>query len=85
MIPPLKYDYVERLKAEFPHLTISINGGFKTYEQIDAILSPEKGIHGCMIGRSAYESPWLFSDMDRRYYGKPNPGYSRREILQVSY
>jgi tRNA-dihydrouridine synthase A len=34
-----------------------------------------------MIGRAAYQTPWLFSDMDRRYYGVANPGLSRKEIL----
>lgn len=34
-----------------------------------------------MIGRAAYENPWMFSDADRRYYGVPNQNYSRKEIL----
>ena len=34
-----------------------------------------------MIGRAAYQTPWIFSDMDRRYYGVKNPGFSRKEIL----
>ncbi|KAL4453050.1 hypothetical protein ABPG73_005956 [Tetrahymena malaccensis] len=82
-VPPLKYDYVLRLKQEFPHLQFSINGGFKTYDQISDILKTENGLHGCMLGRAAYETPWLFSDMDRRFYGKQNPGFSRREILKI--
>jgi len=62
-------------------MDISINCGFKTYEQIDDALKPERGMTGVMIGRAAYQTPWLFSDMDRRYYGVKNPGLSRKEIL----
>lgn len=37
-IPPLQYDIVERLKSNFPHLTIGINGGVKTLEQVHSLL-----------------------------------------------
>jgi tRNA-dihydrouridine synthase len=37
-----------------------------------------------MVGRASYENTWLVSDFDRRYFGKKNPGYSRREILKVT-
>lgn len=36
-----------------------------------------------MIGRAAYENPWMFTDVDRRIYGKQNLNLSRREILLV--
>jgi hypothetical protein len=36
-----------------------------------------------MIGRLAYENPWAFSDVDRRFFGAKNPGLSRKEILEV--
>lgn len=47
------------------------------------IFNPEYKLKGCMIGRAAYETPWLFADVDRVFYGKKNLGYSRREILEV--
>jgi len=68
-VPPLKYDFVLRLKKDFPHLNFSINGGFKTYEEIKNILKEENGLVGCMIGRAAFDNPWMFSDIDRRFYG----------------
>ena len=82
-VPPLKYDYVLRLKQDLPHLHFSINGGFKTKESIQDILAPEKGLVGCMVGRAAYESPWLLSDFDSVFYGRQNPGYTRRELLEI--
>ena len=64
-IPPLQYDKVKQLKQDFPNIQFSINGGFKTMDQIKDILNPEYGLQGCMIGRAAMENPWLFADMDR--------------------
>jgi len=81
-IPPLKYDYVLQLKKDFPQLDFSINGGFKTTEQIQGILVEENGLAGCMLGRKAYDDPWQFGDYDRVFYGQKNPGLSRREILE---
>ncbi|EGR30042.1 hypothetical protein IMG5_143780 [Ichthyophthirius multifiliis] len=81
-IPPLKYDYVLRLKKDFPNLKFTINGGFKTYESIEDILRDENQLYGCMVGRLAYENPWKLSDVDRRFFGKKNPGLSRKQILE---
>eukprot|EP01017_Pseudomicrothorax_dubius_P029270 TRINITY_DN3542_c0_g1_i2.p1 TRINITY_DN3542_c0_g1~~TRINITY_DN3542_c0_g1_i2.p1 ORF type:complete len:337 (-),score=59.45 TRINITY_DN3542_c0_g1_i2:75-1085(-) len=82
-VPPLKYDWVLKLKKEFPDLQVTINGGFKTFDSIKGILTPENGLRGCMVGRAFFENPWLFSDADRTFYGEPNPGYTRREILDL--
>ncbi|WGV16855.1 tRNA dihydrouridine(20/20a) synthase DusA [Fuscovulum ytuae] len=54
-IPPLDYALVRRMKAEFPHLTICINGGITTLDQSRAML--EAGLDGVMIGRAAYHEP----------------------------
>ncbi|MEY4873257.1 MAG: hypothetical protein RLZZ563_2587 [Pseudomonadota bacterium] len=54
-IPPLDYDLVLRMKAAFPHLTICINGGFTSQDQVRAML--EAGLDGVMIGRAAYHDP----------------------------
>jgi len=58
-VPPLKYDYVYRLKRDFPALTIVINGGVVSREQIDLHL---KHVDGVMLGRAAYHNPWLLAD-----------------------
>jgi tRNA-dihydrouridine synthase A len=61
-IPPLKYDYVYRLKADFPRLEIVINGGITTREEIEAQL---RRVDGVMLGRAAYHDPWLVADEGR--------------------
>ncbi|MGH8692541.1 MAG: tRNA dihydrouridine(20/20a) synthase DusA, partial [Burkholderiales bacterium] len=58
-IPPLKHDYVYRLKQDFPQLEIVINGGITTREQVDTHL---KHVDGVMIGRAAYSNPWFLAD-----------------------
>jgi tRNA-dihydrouridine synthase A len=58
-VPPLKYDYVYRLKQDFPELTIVINGGITTQTGIQEQL---KKVDGVMLGRAAYHNPWLLAD-----------------------
>ena len=79
-IPPLKYDYVYRLKQERPELEIIINGGITTLEQTDEHL---RHVDGVMIGREAYHNPYLLVDADRRYYGDDHPLPSRAEIIEA--
>ena len=58
-VPPLKYDYVYRLKREFPELEIVINGGITAWAQIETHL---QHVDGVMLGRAAYHDPWLLAD-----------------------
>ena len=58
-IPPLKYDYVYRLKRDFPELCIVINGGIATADEILAHLAH---VDGAMVGRTAYHNPWVLAD-----------------------
>jgi tRNA-dihydrouridine synthase A len=79
-IPPLKYDYAYRLKHDFPHLEIIVNGGIKTVEEIDLHLQQ---VDGVMLGREAYHNPYLMATFDARYYGDAAPVKSRAEIAQA--
>lgn len=86
-IPPLKYDWVFRLKRDFPEFDFTLNGGVQTLDQVHSLLAygEEHGtpLEGVMIGRVAYSNPWLFADVDRQFYNEPNPGLSRREVVQA--
>ncbi len=54
-VPPLDYDLVLRMKQQFPHLTISINGGITSLSQAKSFL--DQGLDGVMLGRAAYHDP----------------------------
>ena len=58
-IPPLRHDFVHRLKREFPGLAIVLNGGITTRAQVAEQLAR---VDGVMIGRAAYHDPWVLSD-----------------------
>lgn len=78
-IPPLKYDFVYKLKQDFPHLTFVINGGIKTVEEINSHLNH---IDGVMLGREAYYNPYLFSNFDQLFFNSTNNIATRHEIAQ---
>ena len=78
-VPPLRYEDVQRLKREFPYLTIEINGGFRDLNTVRAQLGR---VNGVMIGRAAYENPYLFATVDRDFYGETAPPPTRREVVE---
>ncbi len=78
-IPPLRPEFVYRLKQDMPHLFIEINGGYRTPQSIDNAL---KHVNAVMLGRIALDNPWMLADVDRHWFNSPLPGPSRREILE---
>ncbi len=76
-IPPLRYEDVHRLKAEFPSLWIEINGGFATLEQVGEQL---RSVDAVMIGRAAYDNPYLFETVDRAFYGEERTTLTRHQV-----
>jgi len=64
-VPPLRYDFVHRLKQDFPHLVFATNGGIRTGEQVAQELEQ---VDGVMIGREAYHNPWWLSEWDEVYF-----------------
>jgi tRNA-dihydrouridine synthase A len=77
-IPPLKYDYVYNLKKDFPNLNIIINGGIKSIDETKQHL---EHVDGVMIGRAAYENPFLIKDIDSEIYGLEYIKKSKKIIL----
>ena len=65
-VPPLKYDYVHRLKRDFPRLRIIVNGGIDTLDAIEPHLSP---LDGVMLGRVAYHDPYVLAQAEVRLFG----------------
>ena len=77
-IPPLKYDYVYKLKKDFPDLEIIINGGIKNLQQSSDHL---KKVDGVMIGRSAYENPFMLKDIESQFYNIDPATNSKKDML----
>ncbi|MCO4781790.1 MAG: tRNA dihydrouridine(20/20a) synthase DusA [Candidatus Cloacimonetes bacterium] len=79
-VPPIRYQDVYQIKKDFPHLNIEINGEVKTIESVSKHL---KLVDGVMIGRAAYDDPWLLSNFDTEFYGSStNPSKTREEVLE---
>ncbi len=77
-IPPLKYDYVYRLKKDFPNEEIIINGGITTTNEINHHLKKTDGV---MIGRAAYHTPYLLADIEREIFNN-NQIPSRQNVIE---
>ena len=72
-IPPLDYDLVHAMKARFPRLHLSLNGGIDSLDQVQAQL--DAGLDGVMVGRAAYHDPAaILLDADARIFGQGEPG-----------
>ncbi|WP_274380527.1 tRNA dihydrouridine(20/20a) synthase DusA [Cognatilysobacter segetis] len=67
-VPPLRYDWGYRLKAERPSLTVLLNGGIAAIEPAVAHLSH---VDGVMLGRAAYHDPYVLHRLDARLAGSP--------------
>ena len=78
-VPPLRYPEVYRLKAELPGLTISINGGVLTLDAAENHLARTDGV---MIGRAAYQNPYVLAEVDRRFFGETAPAPTQHEIVE---
>jgi tRNA-dihydrouridine synthase A len=81
-VPPLRYEDVHRLKQDFPHLFIEINGGFKTLVQVEQHL---QSVDAVMIGRAAYDNPYLFATVDKEFYTEAGPLFNRHEVAKNMY
>ncbi|MEJ2383770.1 MAG: tRNA dihydrouridine(20/20a) synthase DusA [Xanthomonadales bacterium] len=69
-VPELRYDRVRRLKDEHPELTIVLNGGIATVAQAMRQLEHFDGV---MLGRAAYQDPWLLAELQNAIFGAGAP------------
>ena len=79
-IPPIRYDDVYRLKADFPHLPVEINGHIQTLDETVAHLTR---VDAVMIGRAAWDNPYLFAEADRRIFGSTAPVPTRHQVARA--
>lgn len=81
-VPPLDYDMVYRLKRDFPALEIIINGGIQSVASGIEHLSQVDGI---MLGRSAYQTPWVLAEVDNALFGASEPVRDRLDAIRGLY
>jgi tRNA-dihydrouridine synthase A len=80
-VPPLRHEFVHRLKRDFPALTIVLNGGVTSNEQIAEHL---RHVDGVMLGREAYHHPWLMAEWDVRFFGYAEAAAPTRESVEAA-
>ncbi|MCI5108055.1 MAG: tRNA dihydrouridine(20/20a) synthase DusA [Pseudomonadales bacterium] len=79
-IPPLNYPRVYRIKELFPKLEIIINGGINSLGMAADMLDH---VDGVMLGREAYQNPFILHDVDQRFYGAAASQCSRADYLRA--
>ncbi len=79
-VPPLDYALVHRMKAAFPDLHLSLNGGIGSLDEVKAHLAA--GVDGVMVGRAAYHKPAeILMRADSEIFGLPDPASDPREVV----
>ena len=76
-VPPLHYQRVYTLKADYPDLTVILNGGITT---VDDCRDHLQHVDGAMIGRQAYHQPWFLTDLESAF-GNSSPPAERRDVV----
>lgn len=79
-IPPLCYDKVYKIKQQFPELEIIINGGIKSLAECEKHL---QYVDGVMIGREAYQNPYMLIDVDQQFYQDDHSQPSREQLIDL--
>jgi len=77
-VPPLNYPWVYQLKADFPELHIVLNGGIHDLHSARAHLEQ---LDGVMLGRAAYQNPWLLQQVDPQLFGSTPPVGSSADLM----
>ncbi|HSQ42582.1 MAG TPA: tRNA-dihydrouridine synthase, partial [Fibrobacteraceae bacterium] len=95
---PLRYSVAYALKRRFPLLHISLNGGIRSLEAVQSALLGQSvpsyeeeaplcapiPLDGVMIGRAAYENPWMLAEADPLVFKSPRRAPSEeRELLET--
>lgn len=79
-IPPINYDRVYRLKERRPDLAILVNGGIVSLFEARQHLTH---VDGVMLGRAAYQDPYILAGVDREIFGGEETPPSRLDVLDA--
>ncbi|GAA4882177.1 tRNA dihydrouridine(20/20a) synthase DusA [Ferrimonas pelagia] len=78
-IPELNYDRAYQIKRDFSALNISVNGGVKSLDECEVHL---QHLDGVMVGREAYQDPYMMAGVDSRLYGATSTPLSRAQVVE---
>ena len=78
-IPPLNYPWVYRLKHDYPQLKFIINGGIQSIAESRTHLEQ---VDGVMVGREAYQNPWMLAQVDSAIFGVDKATPSRDDVME---
>lgn len=76
-VPPLQYERVYALREAFPDLSLVLNGGIGSLDEASTLLDKQP-IDGVMLGRAAYQDPWLLATVDQELFAAPTPAVEQR-------
>ncbi|QDF66045.1 tRNA dihydrouridine(20/20a) synthase DusA [Shewanella sp. SNU WT4] len=79
-IPPLDYERAYQLKRDYPHLHISVNGGVTSLAEAKLHLAQ---LDGVMVGREAYQNPYLLAEVDNQLTGTDTPVLTRDQVVDI--
>ena len=79
-VPPLDYPLVHAMKAEFPDLHLSVNGGI---ESLDDARDHMRVMDGVMLGRAAYHRPWDILGQADRLWGAAPPFETPQAVAEA--
>ena len=78
-LPELRYDRVRRLKQDFPHLNLVVNGGISNLDDAQTHLNT---LDGVMLGRAAYRNPYILHAADEKFFDDPRQPRTRSEVVR---
>ena len=78
-IPPLRYEVARRLREQFRSLTFVVNGGVRTVADVRQHL---KDFDGAMIGREAYQNPYLLAELHQAICDREWSPPTREEVIE---
>ncbi len=79
-IPELDYQRVYNIKQLFPQLSIAINGGIT---DMASSIEHMQFVDGVMMGREAYNNPFVLADVDEKIFGQSPNKQSRHDIIEA--
>jgi tRNA-dihydrouridine synthase A len=78
-VPPLNYDFVNKIKNEHPQIKFILNGGIDSMKKAHSLSKKHDGV---MLGRLIQHNPFCLTHVDELFYNiKKEPIFNEKIIL----